>query len=79
MRKTRVAFVPVACEQHSKGADALGRNPTVDLEMVEKSYQFLLNEGYEVDYDRGLEIVDTYEKSWEAEHYFPPNFLSRLI
>ena len=66
MRKTKLAFMPVSCVQHSQGPDGLGRNPSVDTAMIETAYQFLCDQGYEIVYDKKAGIIDTYEKGWDA-------------
>jgi len=65
MRKTRIAFMPVSCVQHSQGKDGLDR-PSVDTDMIQKAYEFLVDEGYDVVYDKSAGIIDTYEKGWQA-------------
>ena len=69
MRKTKLAFMPVSSTQHIDGKDGNG-NPSIDREMIDKSYNFLIEEGYDVIYKKEAGIIDTCEKAWDLIKYF---------
>lgn len=69
MRTSKLAFMPVSCPQHVIGKDGIGRD-FIDREMIEKSYLFLLDEGYDVIYLKEAGIIDTCDKAWESIKYF---------